>query len=152
MAYVLANSDGTSNAKPGDVVVTGGGLYRKEANGTSTYLGGVSGLTGGKTKSYSELQKAFNDNYGGWIGGGSGGSTKNTWNYGDAGQMIKPTPDEYTAAADVNGIYTIDGIGYTFPGAPTYSTSGDANAVKNFFGYILLGLVALVILDRAVGK
>lgn len=145
MAYVIANADGTSNAKAGDIVVTGGGLYRKEANGGSTYLGGVEGLAGGKTKSYSELQKAFNDNYGGWIGGGSGGS-----NGGGNAPAPAPAP-EIDTSTDVNGIWTL--TGYDFPGAPTYPSSGDSSAaIKNFFGYIILGLIALVILDRAIGK
>ena len=143
MAYVLANSDGTSNAKVGDVVVTGGGLYEKTATG-SKYLGGVEGLTGGKTKSYSELTKAFNDNYGGWIGGRSG-STKTT-------NTTTATPTTATTE-DIAGNFDVNGVGYfDYSQYPTYSTSGDANAIKNFFGYILLGLIALVILDRAIGK
>lgn len=150
MAYVIANADGTSNAKAGDVVVTGGGLYRKEANGGSTYLGGVEGLAGGKTKSYSELQKAFNDNYGGWIGGGSSGGSGGSSNGGGNAPAPAPAP-EIDTSTDVNGIWTLSG--YDFPGAPTYTNTGNSSeTIKNFFGYIILGLIALVILDRAIGK
>lgn len=146
MAYVLANADGTSNAKVGDVVVTGGGLYEKTATG-SKYLGGVEGLAGGKTKSYSELKDAFSKNYGGWIGGGSSGGSGGS-NNGGNNPTPAPEPD-IDATEDVNGIWYLNG--FDFQGAPTYTSSGDSSAaVKNFFGYIILGLIALVILDRAI--
>jgi TP901 family phage tail tape measure protein len=55
--YVLANMDGTSSAKVGDIVVTGGGLYRKNADGTSTRVGE---LSGGNTSDYSKVIEEYN--------------------------------------------------------------------------------------------
>lgn len=55
--YVLVNPDGTSNAKAGDIVVTGGGLYRKNADGSSTKIGD---LSGGSTSDYSKVIEEYN--------------------------------------------------------------------------------------------
>ncbi len=146
MAYILANKDGTSNAKIGDVVVTGGGLYEKTATG-SVYRGAVEGLAGGKTKSYSDLKDAYAKNYGGWIGGGSSGSSGGTNTGSTGGTENAPTapPTDYTTDFDVNGIGYINGFDPN-----TYSTGsgGGSSSLSNFFGYVVLGLIGLVILDR----
>lgn len=55
--YVLVNRDGTSNAKAGDIVVTGGGLYKKNADGTSTKVGD---LPGGPTSDYNKVVEEYN--------------------------------------------------------------------------------------------
>ena len=56
--YVLVNRDGTSNAKAGDIVVTGGGLYKKNADGTSTKVGD---LSGGSTSDYNKVIEEYNN-------------------------------------------------------------------------------------------
>lgn len=149
MAYILANKDGTSNAKVGDVVVTGGGLYEKTATG-SKYIGGLTSAVK-KTSDYNELSKIYQDNYGGWIGSGSGssgGTNPPTPQPDAAPETPTPAPEVEDVTFDANGIGYLNGFDMSY--YPTYPTG--SGSLKNFFGYILLGLIALVILERLVDK
>ena len=51
-------NDGTRKAKAGDIVVTGGGLYKKNADGTSTKVGD---LSGGSTSDYNKVIEEYNN-------------------------------------------------------------------------------------------
>ena len=150
MAYYIvdANNKAPSSAKSGDIVVTGGGIWEK-TDGASVRRQDLEEKYGYTTTgSYQKVVDTYNRITGqssGGSSGGGGGSTKTT----TTTTTTAPDP-EIDTSTDVNGIWYLGG--YDFPGAPTYSSTGDANAVKNFFGYILLGLIALVILDRAIGK
>lgn len=147
MAYYIvdANNKAPSSAKSGDIVVTGGGIWEK-TDGASVRRQDLEEKYGYTTTgSYQKVIDTYNRITGQNSGGGGGGdSTKKT-------TTTTTTPEpEIDTTTDVNGIWYLGG--YDFDGAPTYTSTGDATKIKNFFGYILLGLIALVILDRAVGK
>ena len=56
MAILTAKPDGTSDAKAGDIVVTGGGIFRKNADGSSTKVSTLKDYIGkDTTKNYSDL-------------------------------------------------------------------------------------------------
>lgn len=156
MAIITANRDGSSNAKAGDVVVTGGGIFRKNADGSSTKLSGLKDYIGTETtKDYSKLStiaQSFQARQG-VIGGVSdtykGSSGKNN---GVATNTQKPAKeDKYTPTGiDDNGI--VSGIvGF----APVDYSSGSAASsagVNKVVGYVVLGLVGLVVLDRLLDR
>ena len=173
MARILSpNKDGTSDAQVGDIVVTGGGIYEKTANGSvrrtdlesqSGYSGGVGDYQKLTTTVYNSVKNALSGN----SSGGGGGSTiinkTGTPDYdphvgpapGEAGTSgaTDPTPqtsESWNITYDVNGIGSLDDFGfnpnnYATPGA---GSTGDGEAVKTFFGYVLLAITALVVVDR----
>lgn len=133
MAWLIANPDGTSNAKVGDRVVTGGGIFEKLADGTSKLIDALP--TGsGKTSSYSEVQRIY-ANIVNSTGGSGGGSqdlplinpevVDTSWNY-----------DSFTGVGD----------DYDF-------TSGSSSLnMSNIIGYGIVFLVGIVVLDKFMGK
>lgn len=83
MAVLMVKPDGTSNAKAGDYVVTGGGIFLKNADGSSTKVDSLPGNIApkGTTTSYKAVQAAYDmiSNATG-LGGGLGtpdGSNRN---------------------------------------------------------------------------
>jgi len=144
MAYLLANPDGTSNAKAGDIVYTGGGVYQKNADGSSTKIDVLPTQTG-KTSSYSDLTKIYNDVIAG-VGASKAGlnsGTKNAVSGAIGGSYAAVTQKQI----DANGIVTVDGYD---PYAYTADPGWDASGIGNILGYIVVGLVGLVVLDRVM--
>lgn len=150
MANILTvNKDGTSNAKAGDYVVTGGGIFRKEADGSSTKVSSLKDYIGkDTTKNYNDLKgvaQSFAAHQG--VGGISG-----TVSSGKTAAASKPTKEEkYTPTmVDDNGI--MSGIvGFTPVDYSTGSAASSAGANK-VVGYVVLGLVGLVVLDRLLDR
>lgn len=149
---LTANPDGTSNAKAGDYVVTGGGIFRKEADGSSTKVSSLKNYIGkDTTKNYSDLAGVAQSfaAHQSVIGGVSGTASKSS---GKTAAATKPTKeDKYTpTSVDENGI--MSGIvGF----APVDYSSGSAASsagVNKVVGYVVLGLVGLVVLDRLLDR
>ena len=136
MAFLIANRDGTSNAKPGDTVITGGGLYVKQEDGTSKFLSPLPTSTG-KTGSYETLQSIYNS-----LNVNIGTSKKDNSNV--------PVAADQTQVVDTPWNYD----SFT---APDYdptdyaAASGSGVSGSTIAGYIIVGLVGLAVLDRFIG-
>lgn len=158
MAILLPNKDGTSSANVGDIVVTGGGIYEKTANGSvrrtdleaqSGYSGGVGDYHTLSNTVYNTVRAALSN---GSSSGGSGGNNQSIG--GDTMPTPAPAVDLDTST-DVNGIVSFDDFenfgayGYD-PNYFATNTSGTGAGVKTALGYVAVGLVGLVILDRLV--
>lgn len=153
MARILTvNKDGSSNAKAGDYVVTGGGIFRKEADGSSTKVSSLKDYIGkDTTKNYNDLKGVAQSfaAHQSVIGGVSGTVSKSS---GKTAAATKPTKEEkYTPTmVDDNGI--MSGIvGFTPVDYSTGSAASSAGANK-VVGYVVLGLVGLVVLDRLLDR
>lgn len=136
MAYVLVNPDGTSNAMPGDRVVTGGGIYEKLADGTSRLIDSLPTTTG-KTGSYDEVKKIFSTIVN--ATGGGGGKTD---------PVIKEQFEQGIIIEDTE--WNNDDFGYNSSG--DYSLDSSSLNVKNIVGYVIVALVGIVVLDKLMGK
>jgi len=130
MALLIANKDGTSNAKAGDTVVTGGGIYRKNADGTSTLISKLPTSTG-KTSDYGVLTHIYNS------------------------MTSKPVKEPSIIDQTLNNTEVFDSAtnydSFTTPTGSGAITSGQTINFSNLFGYIIVGLVLLVILDKLMG-
>lgn len=157
MAILKANKDGTSNAKPGDIVITGGGVFQKNADGTSTRLETLKDFIGvDKTKDYGILDtivQSYKDRES-LHGNANVIDTANDAidnmqqsvipEVGSAGEQI------YNATVDANGI--VDISGYNPQNYASYeSGSGDGTGEK-ILGIAVLALVGIAILDRWMNK
>ena len=145
MAYLIANPDGTSNAKPGDTVVTGGGIYKKMADGTSKLIDKLP-TPSGKTTSYSELQKIYNS-----IAFGVGGAATSTTKKASTSQSSGSSGSVFSSAANFdsfqNSFFQDPGYGdYNY----SYSGGSDLSGVGKVAGYVIVGLVLVAILDRVM--
>ena len=137
MAILLANKDGTSNAKPGDVVVTGGGIFRKNEDGTSTKMQALP-TYGGKTSDYNIVTNIWREMT------GTGGDYIPT----NTAPKAQSPVDQVLNDTTVFDSYT-NYDSFTTPGtgsAPVFT--GSKINFGNLFGYIIVGLVLLVILDK----
>lgn len=150
---LTANPDGTSNAKAGDYVVTGGGIFRKEADGSSTKVSSLKNYIGkDTTKNYSDLAgvvqsfAAHQSVIGGVSASVVSGSNKTT------AKTEKPAKDDtYTPTKiDENGIMS-GVIGFT-PMDYSTGTAASSSGVNKIVGYVVLGLVGLVVLDRLLDR
>ena len=130
MAILIANKDGTSNAKPGDTVVTGGGIYRKNADGTSSLVSKLPTSTG-KTSDYGVLTQIYNN------------------------MTSKPVKEPSIIDQTLNNTEVFDSaVNYDSFTTPTSSgslTTGQTINFGNIFGYVIVGLVLLVVLDKLMG-
>ena len=135
MAYVLVNPDGTSNALPGDKVVTGGGIYEKLADGTSKLIDSLPTTTG-KTGSYDVVKSVFNSIVN--ATGGGGGKTD---------PVIKEQVEQGIIIEDTE--WNNDDFGYSSSG--DYSLDSSSLNVKNIVGYAIVALVGIVIIDKLLG-
>lgn len=135
MAYVLVDRDGKHNAKVGDFVVTGGGVFEKTPTG-SRFISGLDSYIGkGTTKSYSDVVAAFSKASG-------GGYYQPT--------QIAPQEVVKPVGVDENGIVSATVDGYD-PGDYAVSSSG-SGGISNIVGYIVLSLVGIALLDRFMNK
>jgi len=146
MAYVLANPDGTSNAKVGDIVVTGGGLYEKTESG-GKYVGALTDSVA-KTSSYDALKQIYNANY---SGGGNGGSSAAATASASVLNPGTSYTESYKPTVDTNGIYDIYGYDPNTYAAAYSSSASTSSTLNTIFGYVIVGLVGLVILNRLAG-
>ena len=153
MAILKANPDGTSNAKAGDIVVTGGGIFQKNADGTSTKLESLKDFIGSDTtKDYGILDTIVNS-YKARQGTVTETAKEAIENLGAS--VIPETPliqsdKQYNATVDANGI--VDISGYNPQNYASYeSGSGDGTGEK-ILGIVVLSLVGIVILDRWLNK
>ena len=164
MAYYIVNDNGKapSSAKVGDIIVTGGGLYEKTATG-SVRRQDLEDSTGySTTGSYKSVVDTYNRITGKSSGGSSGSTTTtNDPTPGPAGTTNVTTetiPDSaggtnLNVGYDVNGIGNITGFNPNSYGTSSGGISTDtSNTVKNVLGYLILGIIGLVLLDRALGK
>lgn len=146
MAFLIANKDGTSNAQPGDTVITGGGLYVKQADGSSKFLSPLPTATG-KTGSYEVLQgiyKSLNVNIG-TKGGSLGALTKD-------GKLIPGTGFKYDQNEVIDTSWNYDSFTSPEYNPSDYAAaSGSGVSGSSIAGYIIVGLVGLAVLDRFVG-
>lgn len=140
MAIVLVNKDGSSNAKVGDYVVTGGGVYKKTATG-SVRTGDLDTSTG-SSGNFSDVVAKFNSLVSG--GGGSNNETK-TKTTTDGTKKETVTVD----SVDDNGIATVTVAGYDPADYSTsYKTTSSSSGIGTILGYAVLGLVGIALLDR----
>lgn len=131
MAIVLVNKDGTSNAKVGDYVVTGGGVYQKTATGSIRVMG--LDTPTGSSKDYNDVVSKFASLV---SGSGSSGNEKTTSN-----ETVKIN------SIDDNGIVTVAGYDPT-DYSTAYKTTSSSSGISNILGYVILGLVGIALLDR----
>lgn len=149
MAVIVANPDGSSSAKAGDTVITGGGIYRKNADGSSTKIEGLREFIGSdKTKDYSQLSKIA-ESYATRerVRGGSPAAAEVS-----SRRDTTPAANDtyYASSVDANGI--VSGVtGFTPVDYSSGSASGSSAGLNKVLGYVILGLVGLAILDRFVG-
>lgn len=129
MAYILANPDGTSNAKAGDKVFTGGGIYEKLASGASRLIEKLDTATG-TTKSYAEVMAAY---------------VRKVSN-----SREEPVNPSQTSTLDTTGNSgTLFTPGYDPTAYTNYGTTNTAG-FSSIMGYVVLGLVGIALLDRFV--
>lgn len=150
MAVIVANPDGSSSAKAGDTVITGGGIYRKNADGSSTKLEGLRDFIGSdKTKDYSAL-KTIAESYASRERARAGGSASDT--EVSRGKETTPATDDtyYATGIDQNGIVS-SVTGFTPVDYSSSSSAGSSSGLNKVLGMVILGLVGLAILDRFVG-
>jgi hypothetical protein len=144
MAILLVNKDGTSNAKAGDYVVTGGGIYQKNADGSSTKVAGLPNTATGSSKNYNDVVSAFSSLVGSSSSGGSVTSGTDTAHVG--------TTKETASVDDVddNGIAKVTVAGYDPSDYAVYSSgsSGSSTSISTVLGYVILGLIGVALLDR----
>jgi hypothetical protein len=136
MAYVLVNKDGTNNAKVGDIVVTGGGLFEKTASGISKRVGDLY-TSNGRSGNYADVVDAFNK-----LTGSSNQTTKTTTT-----TTTKDGTTEIYDSAENYDSYTLP-LSYDYSSG-SYDTSGTLSKV---IGYAIVGLVLLVVADKLIGK
>lgn len=149
MAIKIANPDGTSNAKPGDVVITGGGIFKKNEDGSSTKLESLNDFIGkATTKNYSDLSKIA-ESYAARESVRGGSSSNSKVDYSN-GSEVKPSKEETykPTAIDDNGILTGQIVGFTPIDYSDSSRTGSSSGVNKILGYVIVGLVGLALLDR----
>ena len=141
MALLLVNKDGTSNAQPGDLVVTGGGIFEKLANGTSVK---VSDLPGGNTGSYDAVKSAFNK------------LTNDMLGFSQMQELQQQTQQKIEAEQqkpDENGIVY---LGFDPTQYMNYADAGAASEsgskFENVVGWAIVGLIGIALLDRFINK
>lgn len=136
MAIVLVKKDGTSNAKVGDIAVTGGGIYRKTETG-SEYIGGLD-TKSGKSSNYADVVRNFGMFEKAYTG--SSASVESVDPNGIA--TVAPTGTEY------------DPKDYLTNAATSYTTEGSTKAssgLENIIGYALLFLIGIALLEKFFG-
>ena len=153
MAILKANPDGTSNAKAGDIVVTGGGIFQKNADGTSKKLESLKDFIGtATTKDYGILDtivESYKARGNASVIDTAKDAVQNMQQtvipeVGSAGEQI------YNATVDANGI--VDISGYNPQNYASYeSGSGDGTGEK-ILGIAVLALIGIAILDRWMNK
>lgn len=154
MAILKANPDGTSNAKAGDIVVTGGGIFQKNADGTSTKLESLKDFIGkATTKDYGVLDTIVES----YKARGNASVIDTAKDAIDNMQqsVIPETPliqsdKVYNATVDSNGI--VDISGYNPQSYASYENGTSDGTGEKILGIAVLALVGIAILDRWMNK
>lgn len=148
MSILMVKPDGTSNAKAGDYVVTGGGIFYKNADGSSTKVDSLPGNIAptGKTTSYKTVQAAYDmiANATG-LGGGLGtsdGSKRNESIAPGVGETANVDPVTY-----VSGYETPD---YSY--MTTASTGGSSSTLSVIVSVAILLVLFGTTVDLIGGK
>lgn len=147
MAIIMVNKDGTSNAKPGDYVVTGGGVYKKTESGSIRVMGldtptGSSSKMSDVVSTFNRLTSGSGSGSGSSSGGSGSTSTTKSTSTGSTPATTDGTTDIYDSAENYDN-YTLP-LSYDYSN-PSYDTSGTLSKVV---GYAVVGLVLLVVADR----
>ncbi|MFV0516778.1 MAG: hypothetical protein ACK5MV_05225 [Aminipila sp.] len=160
MALVLVNKDGSSNAKPGDTVVHGGGMTTIHNDGTKTTipLPGV-----GSTKNYStvvDIMNKITKDSSSWATGGSrkrnNNATRDVSSPATSAVKTFDSEENYdnftTPGSGLNDYYCLrfDPMSAVNGTIPNYSGNGGVKA-SNIVGYGIIGLVLIAVLDKLIG-
>lgn len=141
---IVGKGKNTTDANAGDTVVTGGGIYRKNADGTSTLISTLAPyLSSGNatTKDYAEVQEAYN-NYIASQGGSatpsssSGGSGSRSSSSGGGGGSSSSSSGSYHAGSDTaHAFIRSASAGATMTGGDgskwTKNSDGSVTVTKN---------------------
>ena len=145
MAVLVANPDGTSNAQAGDYVVTGGGIFRKNEDGSSTKIESLSSYIGTeKTKDYSKLSTIANSFVA--KNGVTGGINTDTKIESQAATAPAQSEKYIAQSVDDNGI--LSGVVFTPIDYSDTSDTGSSAGASKILGYVVVGLVSIALLDR----
>ena len=137
MNILMANKDGSSSAKVGDYVITGGGIYEKTATGSRFVESLKSYIGSDKTSSYEVVRGIYNN----VVGNYSKSAPVTAEKIDDNGIVtVAPVADP---AASVNSA--------AYDPAAYVSTGGSGLSGSEIAGYVIIGLVGLAVLDRFVG-
>lgn len=144
MAVLVANKDGKSNAKAGDIVVTGGGIYEKNADGTSTLVESLKDFIGtAKTKDYNILN-TIAESYKAREGSKSATVQTETVQTTEEPTVItKPVTEQ----SDL-----LSGVQFTPLDYSDSSGTGSSEGASKILGYVVLGLVGIAVLDRFINR
>lgn len=141
MAILMANKDGTSNAQPGDIVVTGGGVYQKGKAGEKSILIGGLDTVSGKTGQIADVIRNYNNIVSGQqiLPAGRGADKLQTEQARAeaAAREAALTP----APALSTGIVGFNPNEYV-------SSGGGSTSGASFGGYAIVALVGIVLLDK----
>lgn len=147
MAILMSNPDGTSNAKVGDYVVTGGGIYYKDTSGSikvsdlSDYIGKA--VTGSKLDVAKAYQSVINS------GKYGANASVNTIVVNKTEETTKPTVfDTEENYDDFTSGITYDPQAAVSGNIPNYNSSTSSTTLTNVVGYAIVGLVLVAVLDR----
>lgn len=148
MAIILVNKDGTSNAKPGDSVVHGGGIttINKDGSKTTKPLPGV-----GTTKNYNTVVDVMNSmtkNESSWATGGSNRGSSNSQRQ-SAVEMYdsEENYDNFTSGMQLN----FDPMAAINGSTPDYGSAGNGLNASKIVGYGIVALVLIAVLDKLIG-
>lgn len=152
----------SSDAKVGDIVVTGGGIWEKTSSGSvrRTDLEASTGYSG-KVGNYNTLATE--------VFGKVKSSLEKTGYSPVTNRDTTPAPvkttdpapgtttdapdssDNYDVNYDLNGIGYISGFDPGMYATSTASGGSGTEGAKTILGYVVLALIGLVILDRFIG-
>lgn len=161
MAIIKVNPDGSSNAKVGDWVVTGGGVFEKTATG-SVQVKNAAGenilkdlIGASTTKSSAVVDAAYNLLTTGRTSG-SKTTTPAPVYTAPAPVVVKPTVPASNVIDEVlNNTEVFDSAtNYDSFTTPSYDLSSGASGTLNLSkigGYAVVGLVLIVVLDKLIG-
>ncbi len=147
MAILLANKDGSSNAKPGDVVVTGGGIFRKNADGTSTKVSALP-TAGGKTSDYNIVTNVWREMTG--TGAYTPAPGASAYSAGSAANSSNPIAEALNDPQVFDSSWNYDNFTGSGSGSGALYTGQTLN-FGNIAGYAIVGLVLLAVLDKLIG-
>ena len=132
----MAKPDGSSDAKAGDLVVTGGGIFEKLADGSSRFVESLDNYIGkSKSGSYSDVAKAY-QKY-------TKGSDK------AASKLVDDAVSAVTGDTVTGDPETFEDY-YSIGSSGSLSSSGTISG-STIVGYIIVALVGVVVLDRLIG-
>lgn len=151
MAIVLVNKDGTSNAKAGDYVVTGGGVYYKNpVTGNTDRVSGLDTSTG-SSGNFNDVISKFNSLINN-SSSNSSSSSSNTSTNTSAGSVVSNTGSKGVVELAPDPLFNPNEYmtgGNTYYGTASGTTNSTATSGLNkIIGYAVVGLVGIALLDK----